>query len=139
MGARHVGVPDCGHALGVVDLVPVLVPGHRLAVVAATAVRRVPFRYPLTEILCATWAVLLVRHVGIGWDTLLLAIWGFLLIALMWIDSGLQLLPDALTFPGTLPPFGGGTAGPDGARHALRGVRRRQRPPVAPSRGGIAS
>jgi len=113
--------PLCGHVLGVVDLVPVLSwasTGGRCRYCRA----RVPFRYPLTEILCATWAVLLVRHVGIGWDTPFLAIWGFLLIALMWIDLDFQLLPDALTFPGTLFGLAAALQWPDGARHALWGV-----------------
>ena len=59
-------------------------------------------RYPFTELVCAAWAVLLLRQVGVAWAYPLLAIWGFLLVALLWIDYDFQLLPDALTFPGTL-------------------------------------
>ncbi len=32
----------------------------------------------------------------------LVAIWGFLMVALLWIDLDVQLLPDVLTLPGTL-------------------------------------
>ncbi len=91
--------PSCGHALGVRDLVPVLswfLARGRCRHCGA----RVPFRYPLTELLCAAWAVLLWRHTGAVAAFPLLALWGWLLIALTWTDLEHQLLPDALTFTG---------------------------------------
>ena len=113
--------PACGHTLGFLDLVPVL---------SFLASRgrcrhcqvRIPLRYPVTELLCLSWALLLYRHVGLGWDFVLLSIWGFLMIALTWIDLDFQLLPDALTFPGTLVAVAAALQWPDGARHALLGV-----------------
>jgi leader peptidase (prepilin peptidase)/N-methyltransferase len=113
--------PACGHRLGPADLVPLLswlaMLGH-----CRHCRARVPVRYPVTELACATWAVLLVRHVGPGLEYLPLALWGFLLIALMWIDLDFQLLPDVLTFPGTLVALAAVLPQPGGAAHALWGV-----------------
>lgn len=50
-----------------------------------------------------------------------MALWGFLLVALLWIDLDFQLLPDVLTFPGTLIGIAAALAGP-GARHAMWGM-----------------
>jgi leader peptidase (prepilin peptidase)/N-methyltransferase len=61
-------------------------------------------------------------RVGLGGDYLLLAIWGFRMIALLWIDLDFQLLPDALTFPGTLIGLAAALQWPGGARHALLGI-----------------
>ena len=79
-------------------------------------------RYPLTEILCALWAVLLLHRVGPGWTYPLVAVWGFLLVALTWIDLDFQLLPDVLTFPGTLVAATVALSLPHGARHAILGI-----------------
>ncbi len=59
-------------------------------------------RYPLTELACAAWAVLALRHVGLVPALPFVAVWGFLLVALFWIDLDFQLLPDVLTLPGAL-------------------------------------
>jgi leader peptidase (prepilin peptidase) / N-methyltransferase len=47
--------------------------------------------------------------------------WGWLLVALTVIDLDFKLLPDALTFPGTLLGVTAALLGP-GARHALLGI-----------------
>ena len=114
--------PACGHTLGPLDLVPILswLSTRGRCRYCGT---RVSFRYPLTELMSASWAVLLyVRLGGLGWDYALLAIWGFLMIALLWIDLDFQLLPDALTFPGTLIGLAAALQWPGGARHALFGI-----------------
>jgi len=113
--------PRCGHVLGVVDLVPV---------VSWLASRRrcrycrdpITWRYPLTEMMCCAWAVLLALKIGFSWVYPPLAIWGFLMIALLWIDLDFQLLPDVLTFPGTLIGLAATAQLPGGARFALYGV-----------------
>ena len=113
--------PSCGHVLEARDLVPVL-----SWVLARGRCRHcatpVSWRYPVTELMCGAWAVLLWQRHGLGWDYPLLAIWGFLLIALLWIDLDFQLLPDALTFPGTLIGLAAALQWPGGARHALLGI-----------------
>lgn len=117
--------PHCQQPLTPLDLVPVLsfllARGRCRHCAAPIAVR-----YPITELLCAAWALLLLERVGPGWAFPLLALWGFLLIALMWIDLDFQLLPDVLTFPGTLIGIGAALLlAPDwrqGAHEALLGV-----------------
>lgn len=113
--------PSCGTTLRARDLVPVFSFLSTLGRCRYCGTR-IPFRYPLTELLCAAWALLLYVRVGPGWDYPLLAIWGFLLIALTWIDLDFQLLPDVLTFPGTLIGAAAALTWPDGARHAIGGV-----------------
>jgi leader peptidase (prepilin peptidase) / N-methyltransferase len=112
--------PACQKPLGPLDLVPVLsflLSRGRCRHCGA----RVAWRYPVTELWCGTWAVLLYHLVGPTWLWPPLMIWGALLVALFWIDLDEQLLPDVLTFPGTL--IGLTAALPFlGARHALLGV-----------------
>jgi leader peptidase (prepilin peptidase)/N-methyltransferase len=113
--------PHCQHELGVLDLVPVLSWLTSLGRCRHCGTP-VSFRYPLTEVLCGTWAVLLADKVGLGWDLPFLALWGVLLIALLWIDLDVQLLPDALTFPGTILGLAAALQWPGGPRHALLGL-----------------
>jgi len=116
--------PACGAALGPADLVPLfsfLLSRGRCRHCGA----RIPWRYPLTELGCAAWAVLLYLQVGLTWAYLPLVLWGGLLVALLWIDLEAKLLPDGLTFPGTLLGLASsllllGFAA--GARHALLGL-----------------
>jgi len=113
--------PSCGHVLTVIDLVPVLSwasTGGRCRYCRV----RVPWRYPLTELACGTWALLLWRVTGPTWAYLPLALWGFLLVALFWIDLDYQLLPDVLTFPGTLLGIAAALTLPAGGWHAILGM-----------------
>lgn len=112
--------PSCGHVLTVADLVPVLSwvlsRGH-----CRHCGTRVSARYPLNEIVCALWAVLVFRHTGLAPMMPLVLLWGWILVALLWIDYDFQLLPDALTLPGALIAIAAAALGP-GGRHALFGV-----------------
>ncbi len=116
--------PACQAPLGPLDLVPVL-----SFLLARGRCRhcgaRIAWRYPLTELTCAAWAVLLLLKTGPVWAYLPLSLWGFLLVALLWIDLEFRLLPDVLTLPGavlgivaTLLALGW----LPGARHALLGI-----------------
>jgi len=112
---------NCHTPLGPRDLVPVfswLLARGRCRFCGTV----ISWRYPLTEVLCATWAVLLHGRIGLGPDYPFLAIWGFLLIALMWIDFDFKLLPDAITFPGTLFALVAAFLEPGGVHRALLGV-----------------
>jgi leader peptidase (prepilin peptidase)/N-methyltransferase len=116
--------PTCATALGPADLVPVL-----SFLVARGRCRHcgapISWRYPLTELMCGAWAVLLYAQLGLAWAGLPLALWGFLLVALLWIDLDFKELPDVLTFPGVLLGLAAAWLmfgfGP-GARHALLGL-----------------
>jgi len=112
--------PKCGHTLGVLDLLPVLSWLARQGRCAYCRERVSP-RYPFTELVCGAWAVLAYRHVGLSPALPFVAIWGFLMIALLWIDLDFQLLPDVLTLPGTVIAIVAALLGP-GARHALFGM-----------------
>ncbi len=113
--------PGCQTQLGLADLIPLfswLASRGRCRHCGV----RVALRYPLTEVICAVWAVLLLRLTGVTPIYPLLAIWGFMLVALMWIDLDFQLLPDVLTFPGTLLALAAVLQVPGGARHAIFGI-----------------
>ena len=113
--------PACHASLGALDLIPVL-----SFVLSRGRCRhcghRVSWRYPLTEAWCAGWAVLLFLHTGLTPAYPLFALWGFLLVALVWIDYDFQLLPDVLTFPGTLIALGAALLEPGGVHRALVGI-----------------
>ena len=113
--------PTCGHVLEVMDLIPVfswLIGGGRCRHCRAP----ISVRYLVTELWCGAWALLLFLQIGLTWTWPLLALWGFLLVALFWIDLDVQLLPDALTFPGTLLGRAAALQLPGGARHAAIGL-----------------
>lgn len=113
--------PDCHTPLQVLDLIPVLsfaLARGRCRHCGA----RIHWRYPLTELVCAAWTLLLYRHIGLTAALPLLALWGYVLVALFWIDLDFQLLPDVLTFPGTLLGVAAALTVPGGAREALLGI-----------------
>jgi leader peptidase (prepilin peptidase)/N-methyltransferase len=113
--------PACEQTLGVRDLVPVfsfLLSRGRCRHCGA----RIPLRYPLTEAACAAWTVLLFRSTGFVPSFPLLALWGYLLVALTWIDYEHQLLPDALTLPGTLLGIAAALASGQGGWYAIHGI-----------------
>lgn len=115
------GCTSCHTPLQVRDLVPLLsfaLARGRCRHCGA----RIGWRYPLTELACAVWSLLLYRHVGLVPALPLLALWGYLLVALFWIDLDFQLLPDALTLPGTLLGVAAALTVAGGAREALFGI-----------------
>jgi leader peptidase (prepilin peptidase)/N-methyltransferase len=111
----------CGNTLGVRDLVPVLSWFASLGRCRHCG-EPVPFRYPMIELTCGLWALLLILKVGPVWYYPLLLVWGGLLVALTFIDLEFQLLPDALTFPGTLIGMAAVLPLAGGPRWALSGV-----------------
>ena len=113
--------PSCGHTLEAPDLIPVFSFLLSRGKCRHCGVR-IGWRYPLTELWCGAWAVLLFLSVGPSWLWPPLALWGFLLVALFWIDLDHQLLPDVLTFPGTLIGLAAALQLPHGALHALLGI-----------------
>ena len=113
--------PSCGVTLRPAELVPLL-SFFAMRGRCRHCGHRIGWRYPLIEMLCGAWAVLLYLEVGLVPALPFLALWGFLLAALMWIDLDFQLLPDALTFPGTLLALAAVLPRPGGPRHALLGV-----------------
>jgi leader peptidase (prepilin peptidase)/N-methyltransferase len=90
--------PHCGHRLRPWENIPllsfVILRGRCSACKAPIGVR-----YPAVELLTAVLSILVVWHLGVGWNTAaaLLLTWG--LIALAVIDLDTQLLPDSITLP----------------------------------------
>ncbi len=113
--------PACGKALGPLDLIPVA-----SFVLSRGRCRHceapISWRYPLTELWCGTWSVLIFARTGPVAEYPLLAIWGFLLVALFWIDLDFKLLPDSLTLPGTLIGLAAALLQPQGAHRAIFGI-----------------
>jgi leader peptidase (prepilin peptidase) / N-methyltransferase len=116
--------PACEAPLGPLDLVPVL--SFALARGRCRHCGKpIGWRYPLTELACAAWAVLLFLEVGPTWTFVPLSLWGFLLVALLGIDLEFRLLPDALTLPGVLLGVAASLLALGwlpGALHALLGI-----------------
>jgi leader peptidase (prepilin peptidase)/N-methyltransferase len=112
--------PACGHVLGPFDLVPILswVLARGRCRYCRAAVR---VRYPVIELACAAWAVLAWFKLGLVAELLPVLLWGWLLVALTVIDLDFQLLPDALTLPGTVLAVAAALLGP-GPQHALLGM-----------------
>ena len=112
--------PSCGRELGPLELVPLLT-----WLVARGRCRscraRIAVRDPLIELACAAWAVLAWMKLGFVPELLPVLLWGWVLVALTVIDLDFQLLPDVLTFTGTLLAVAAALLGP-GARHALLGM-----------------
>jgi len=113
--------PTCGALLGPADLVPIL-----SFVLSRGRCRHcgaaIGWRYPLTELLAGAWAVLVYFEVGLVPALPFYALWGFIMLALMWIDLDFQLLPDSLTLPGTLIGLAAVLPRPGGPLHALLGI-----------------
>lgn len=112
--------PKCGHALGPLELVPILSWAIALGRCRFCGAR-VSVRYPVIELACAAWSVLAWHRLGLVPELVPVLLWGWMLVALTVIDLDFQLLPDALTLPGTLIAVAAALLGP-GARHALLGM-----------------
>jgi len=115
--------PSCGRELSPLELVPLLSwifsRGR-----CRSCHARIAVRYPLIELACAAWAVLAWMKLGFAWALVPVLFWGWLLVALTVIDLDFQLLPDVLTFTGTLLAVTAAFIAPGGpgARHALLGM-----------------
>jgi leader peptidase (prepilin peptidase)/N-methyltransferase len=112
---------SCGRTLAAIDLVPVLSFAFSRGRCRQCGAR-IAWRYPITELWCAAWAVLLFRQIGPAPTYPFLLLWGCLLVALTWIDLDFKLLPDVLTFTGTLLGLAATLMLPHGAHRALLGL-----------------
>lgn len=91
--------PTCGHALGALDLVPILsflLLGAKCRYCRAA----ISWQYPLIEALTGiSFALLLWRH-GPGPEWAIFALYAILLIAIAGIDLREMIIPDVLSLPG---------------------------------------
>ena len=90
--------PHCGHQIGALENIPVLsylaIGGKCRGCKAAISPR-----YPVVELLTGALSAAMVWHFGSGVAGLAALVFGFILIALTFIDADTQLLPDDLTLP----------------------------------------
>jgi leader peptidase (prepilin peptidase) / N-methyltransferase len=90
--------PHCGHQITALENVPVL---SYLALRGKCSSCKAPIsaRYPAIEALCAAMSGLLVWHFGSGYAGMAALVFGWLLLAMTFIDFDTCLLPDDLTYP----------------------------------------
>ena len=90
--------PHCGHKITALENIPVLsylaLRGKCSGCKAA-----ISMRYPAIELVSGLLAALLVWTFGSGWTGLGTMVFGFLLLAMTFIDLDTQFLPDDLTYP----------------------------------------
>ena len=90
--------PQCGHQITALENIPVvswLVLGGKCSACKA----KISARYPIIEALTALLSAGLVWHFGFGWTGMATLVFGWLLLAMTFIDIDTQLLPDDLTYP----------------------------------------
>jgi leader peptidase (prepilin peptidase)/N-methyltransferase len=90
--------PHCGHRITALENIPVI---SYLALGGKCSGCKAPIskRYPMIELVSGLMAALLVWHFGSGWTGLAIVAFGFLLLAMTFIDLDTQFLPDDLTYP----------------------------------------
>ena len=90
--------PSCGHKITALENLPVV---SYLALGGKCSACKAPIsrRYPTIELVSGLLAALLVWRFGSGWTGLGIVAFGFLLLAMTFIDLDTQFLPDDLTYP----------------------------------------
>ena len=90
--------PHCGHKITALENIPVI---SYLALRGKCSGCKAPIslRYPAIELVSGMLAALLVWRFGSDWTGLGIVAFGFLLLAMTFIDLDTQFLPDDLTYP----------------------------------------
>jgi leader peptidase (prepilin peptidase)/N-methyltransferase len=90
--------PHCGHQITALENIPVI---SWLVLRGKCSQCKAPIsaRYPAVELFTALLSAVLVWHFGSGWTGLATLLFGYLLVAMTFIDYDTQLLPDDLTYP----------------------------------------
>ena len=90
--------PHCGHRITALENIPVL---SYLALIGKCSSCKAPIsaRYPAIELLSGVLAAAMVWNFGSGWLGMAAMLFGFLVIAMTFIDIDTQFLPDDLTYP----------------------------------------
>jgi len=90
--------PHCGHQITALENIPVI-SWLLLRGKCSSCKAPISARYPAIEVLSALLSAGLVWHFGFGWTGMATLVFGWLLIAMTFIDLDTQLLPDDLTLP----------------------------------------
>lgn len=90
--------PCCGHGITALENIPVI---SWLALRGKCSQCKAPIsaRYPAVELLTGILSAVLVWKFGSGWTGLATLVFGWMLVAMTFIDLDTQLLPDDLTLP----------------------------------------
>ena len=98
MSVPRSACPHCGHKITALENIPVisyLALGGKCSGCKA----KISMRYPAIELASGLMTALLIWTFGSGWTGLGIAVFGFLLLAMTFIDLDTQFLPDDLTYP----------------------------------------
>lgn len=91
--------PSCNNPIKPLDNIP-LVSYIFLGGRCRACKARIPFRYPLVELLNAVLYILILWRFGFGWHTLIYFVFCSALIVITFIDLDFQIIPDKITLPG---------------------------------------
>ena len=94
----HSHCPQCKAPLRVIDNIPIA-SWIALRGKCAHCAGRISSRYPIVEALTALLSALVAWKFGLTWQTALVLVFTWTLIALTFIDADTTLLPDDLTLP----------------------------------------
>ncbi|MBT8091001.1 MAG: A24 family peptidase [Gammaproteobacteria bacterium] len=90
--------PSCGHMIKAWQNIPVisyLILGGK----CANCRESISARYPLVEMLTAILAAIGAWRFGVGWESVMVIIMTFALVAISVIDADTQLIPDSIVLP----------------------------------------
>jgi len=90
--------PSCGHQISAIENIPV-VSWLALGGKCRSCKTPIPKRYPIVELLTAVISGVIAWKLGTGIAGLSALLFGWMLIAMTFIDADTKLLPDDLTFP----------------------------------------
>ena len=90
--------PHCGRKITALENVPVI-SYMMLGGKCRGCKAPISLRYPAIELLAGVLSAFMVWHFGSGWLGLGAMVFGFLIIAMTFIDLDTQFLPDDLTYP----------------------------------------
>ncbi len=91
--------PHCGHKITAIENIPLISYFLLLRGKCSECKAPISLRYPMVEALTGILTAVIIWHFGSGWTGLAAMVFGFLLIAMTFIDFDTTFLPDDLTYP----------------------------------------
>ena len=91
--------PHCGHKITALENIPLISYFLLLRGKCSQCKAPISLRYPMVEALTGILSALVIWQFGSGWAGLAAMVFGFLVIAMTFIDFDTTFLPDDLTYP----------------------------------------